>query len=82
MPAHEAHPPPVPLTVCVPPLLLLLIAENREMAREVWSLPQWTHDAGALALLMGRSFSKVVSQSTQRYSYIGMIPASNPEVIC
>ena len=72
MPAHEAHPPPVPLTARVPPLLLLLMAENREMAREVWSLPQWTHDVGASTLLMGRSFSKIVSQSTQRYSYIGI----------
>ena len=72
VPAHEAHPLPVPLTVCVPPLLLLLMAENREIARDVWLLPQWTHGAGALALLMGRSFSKIVSQSTQRYSYIGI----------
>ena len=68
VPAHEAHSPPVPLTARVPPLLLLLMAENREMAREVWSLPQRTHDAGASALLMGRSFSKVASQSTQWYS--------------
>jgi 3-hydroxy-3-methylglutaryl CoA synthase len=56
----------------VPPLLLLLMAENREIAREVWLLPQWTQGAGASALLMGRSFSKIVSQSAQRYSYIGI----------
>ena len=68
MPAHEAHPPPVPLTLCVLPLLLLLIAEKREMARMVCSLPQWTHGKGELALLIGRSFSKSLSQSAQWYS--------------
>jgi hypothetical protein len=54
-------------------LLPLLIAEKSEMARDVWRLPQWVHGAAELALLIGRSFSKVAWHSVQWYSYIGMV---------
>jgi hypothetical protein len=46
----------VPLTARLSPLLVLLMAEKSEMARDVWLFPQWTQGAGASALLMGRSF--------------------------
>jgi hypothetical protein len=70
--AQEAQLLPVPLTARVSPLLLLLMAENREMARDVALLPQWAQVAGAFAWLMGRSLSKVVWQSAQWYSYTGI----------
>jgi hypothetical protein len=65
---HEAQLLPVPLTLRVSPLLPLLMAENSEMALHVSALPQWAQGAGASALLMGRSFSKTVRHSVQRYS--------------
>jgi hypothetical protein len=58
--AQVAQPLPVPLTARLAPLLLLEMAENSEIAREVSGLPHWTQTARASALLMGRSFSKVV----------------------
>jgi hypothetical protein len=71
-PAQEAQPPPVPATVWLPPLLLLLTAENREMAKAVSALPHWVQVVGAFALLIGRSFSNVVPQLAQVYSYRGI----------
>ncbi|MGD9047459.1 MAG: hypothetical protein PVF77_05365 [Anaerolineae bacterium] len=68
MPAQEPHPPPAPLTARVSPLPPLLIAENREMARDVRLLPQRVHGAAESALLIGRSISKVDWQSAQLYS--------------
>jgi hypothetical protein len=65
---HEAQLLPVPRIGWLVPLLLLLIAEKREMARDVSLLPHWLHVAGALAWLMGRSFSKVVWQAAHWYS--------------
>ena len=39
----------------ISPFTVYRMAEKREMAREVWLLPQCSQGAGALALLMGRS---------------------------
>jgi len=44
------------------------MAANKEIAREVSALPQWAQVTGASAWLIGRSFSKVVRHSAQRYS--------------
>ncbi|MGD8515955.1 MAG: hypothetical protein PVG54_03220 [Anaerolineae bacterium] len=44
------------------------MAEKSEIARDVCELPQRLQDAGASALLMGRSFSKVFWQSVHWYS--------------
>lgn len=68
MAEHEAQLGPVPLTARVSPLPPLLMAEKSEMAREVSALPQWVQMACVSALLMGRSFSKVVWHSAQQYS--------------
>jgi hypothetical protein len=65
--AHEAQLLP-PVTVRLSPLLPLLIAEKREMARDVRSLPHWLQVAGESAWLMGRSFPNLAPQSAHRYS--------------
>ncbi len=72
MAAHEAQLLPVPLRARLPPLLLLLMAEKREMARDVLALPHFSQVAGVSALLMGRSFSNLSPQAAQLYSYRGM----------
>jgi len=66
--AQPAQLLPAPLMARLPPSLPLLMAENKEMAREVSVLPHWTHTTGAFALLMGRSFSNFVPHSAQQYS--------------
>jgi hypothetical protein len=71
-PAQEAQLLPVPAMGWLPPLLLLLTAENREMARAVSALPHWVQVAGAFALLIGRNFSNVVPQLAHVYSYRGI----------
>jgi hypothetical protein len=65
---HEAQLPLLPRTAWLSPLLLRLIAAKSEMAREVSVLPQWVQAAGASALLMGRSCTKVTWQLPQTYS--------------
>jgi hypothetical protein len=54
--AQSAQLLPDPATARLEPPLPLLMAENKEMARDVSRLPQPAHGAGASALLMGRSF--------------------------
>jgi len=73
--AHEAHPPPAPLTERLSPLLPLLTAEKSEIARVVCWPPQWAQGAGAPAWLIGRSLANVLWQSAQWYSYIGIATA-------
>ncbi len=72
--AHEAEgvqePHDDPAPVITPSLPM---AENREIARQVFSLPHLGQAMGASASDIARKASKRISQSEHLYSYSGIV---------